>query len=344
MALVSLPGQEGTASPAGTEAAAGDGEAPDAQAEDGDPFPISPLLETAASGRVPWRPDWPPAIPPDAFRLSAGEAGGGGFSAISLGPDPGEYRLRRGENGGWAEFPVFLQGNFYQARTLSGGPEAPAGIIILTEEPWELHILAREGGRPSLLRVTHGGRFYFTVLQYRDRRVSETWYDQEGNAAAVFFPEYPAPGGGEGPRRIRALKDGGEETETYDYDSGGNISALNSPLGEFSALYTADNRPRYWERRTLAPREEEAAGDSPAPEPAEALETRETYTLQWDNRGLLVRVTGTAGTEPVDLRYEYSLDERGNWIGRREIRMLHRFGVLVPVPGTELKRTIEYGD
>jgi hypothetical protein len=286
-------------------------------------------------------------IPPDAFRVPAGEVSAislspapGEVSAISLGPVPGEYRLRRGETGGWVEFPVLLQGNFYQAQSVFDTPGAVSKIIILTGEPWELEILACAGGRPSLIRIIHGGRTYFTVLQYQDRRVSETWYDQEGTAAAVFFLEYTVSGGGEELRSLRALKDSGEETEEYDYDNRGNISALNSPRGEFSALYTSDHRPRYWERRPLVPPEGETAGA--APEPGTVPETRETYVLQWDNRGLLVRITGTAGTEPVDLRYEYTPDEWGNWIERREIRMLRRFGVLVPAPGPEFRRTIEY--
>jgi hypothetical protein len=289
-------------------------------------------------------------MPPDAFRVPAG----GEVSSISLGPDAGEYRRRRGEAGDWLEFPVFLGGNFYQAQIIPETPEGGRKIIIRTAEPWELDILAYDGGRPSLIRVSHGEGIYFTVLQYRERRVSETWYDQGGGAAAVFFLEYTGSGGEEGPRRVRVLQEGGEETEVYDYDSQGNISALSSPRGEFSALYTPDRNPRYWERRTRPPPDEEipeeessdeaAAGDARDRSPDEVSEIRETYALQWDSRGFLVRITGTEGTEPVDLRYEYSLDERGNWIERREIRMVHRFGVLVPAPGAEFKRTIEYGE
>jgi hypothetical protein len=326
-------------------------------------FPFSPLIETAVSGHIPWRPDWPPVIAPDAFRVSAGavsageapggEAPAGGFSALTLRLDTGEYRLRRGE-GGWVEFPALLRGSFYQAQALFADAGAVSRITVLTEEPWELDILAYAGGRPSLIRASHGGNVYFAVPEYRDGRVSETWYDQEGKAAAVFFLEYTVSGNREGLRGLKALKEGGEETEAYDYDNRGNISALSSPGGDFSALYTAGGLPRYWERRPL--REEEAAPVSPEGELSPAGEVLpispegigETYTLQWDERGLLVRITGTvaeaAGAEPVDLRYEYSLDERGNWIWRRETRMLRRFGVLISAPGTECGRSIEYGE
>jgi hypothetical protein len=319
----------------------------DTQAGEDYPFPISPLLETAASGRIPWRPDWPAAIPPDAFAVFAEEAPGGPVSALTLTLDAGEYRLRRGTAGGWAEFPVFLRGGFYQGQTLFDSPPSVSGITILTGEPWEAEILARADGRPSLVRIVHGEEVYFAVLRYRDGGASETWYDRDGNAAAVFLLEYPVSGTSEGLRRLRILREAGEETEAYDYDNRGNISALSSSRGQFSALYTEEHRPRYWERRTcLSP---EGVPPSPEGVPSSAegeasAEIRETYTLQWDTRGFLVRITGAVDAEPVDLRYEYTLDERGNWTTRREIRMLHRFGFLIPAPGTELKRTIEYGE
>jgi hypothetical protein len=348
MVLAPVPGraEEGAAPFAGPGAAGEEAGAADTGTPAGDAgeefFPLSLLIETAASGHIPWRPDWPPAIAPDAFRVSVGEV-----SALSLGLDTGEYRFRRGE-GGWIEFPAFLRGSFYQAQALFAGAGAVSRITVLAEEPWELDILAYADGRPSLIRAAHGERVYFTVPEYRERWVSETWYDREGNAAAVFFLEYTVSGGREGLRGLKALKEGGEETETYDYDNRGNISALSSPGGEFSALYTSEDLPRYWERRPLP--EEEAVPVSPAGEvlPVSPEGTGETYALHWDERGLLVRITGTvagaAGAEPVDLRYEYSLDERGNWTRRRETRMLRRFGVLVPGPGTELTRTIEYGE
>jgi hypothetical protein len=86
--------------------------------------------------------------------------------------------------------------------------------------------------------------------------------------------------------------------------------------------------------------------EPPAADPeAAGLEQARAYVFQWDEKGFLVRLLGRAGGEAqdsIDSRYEYTLDEKGNWIERREINMIRRLGLLVPVQGAALKRNLEY--
>jgi YD repeat-containing protein len=180
-------------------------------------------------------------------------------------------------------------------------------------------------------------------LEDRLRGASETWYDPAGNALFIIITEHSA-----GKSLRLSFQDGAAEippAETsYYYDSTGALTGISSPGGEWSVLYDALGRPRYWERRP-------AAGASSAPAaggrtvPGGSGGSPGNYTFQWDERGLLVRFYGGPPGETengIDCRYEYTLDERGNWIERREIRMIPRSGRLIPVPGRTLRRHIDY--
>ena len=291
------------------------------------------LLEAAGGADLSWRPHWPPETPPDAFTLP------GGVSSLTLELDGGEYRVRAAD-GAPAEFPVYFEGR-WRPGTLSPGPGGGPGTLrVAAEVPLEIVFLEYDADAgPLLARVTRGDTVYFTVLYRGSGGISETWYDQDGKALA-FVDSRSDPGGPVRRRTFVDLSTGVEEETRRDYDGAGNITEISSPGGNFSALYDRRGRPRYWERRV--PAEAESPGDPAAPGEGEGG-TRESYVLQWDQRGFLVRMTGTAGEEPVDYRYEYTLDERGNWTERREIRMIRRFGLLTPVPGPVVKRIIEYG-
>jgi hypothetical protein len=88
-----------------------------------------------------------------------------------------------------------------------------------------------------------------------------------------------------------------------------------------------EDLPRYWERRPVS--EADEAGN---------------FSLQWDEANFLVRIRGEPENSGsfVDYRYEYELDEKGNWIERRETRMIRAFDLLVPSPGITIKRVLEY--
>jgi hypothetical protein len=136
----------------------------------------------------------------------------------------------------------------------------------------------------------------------------------------------------------------------------GNISGIISAGGEYSALYNGKGRPRYWER--FAPPEPPPAETEPALEDAEAPTEAPApdwghFSFQWDEEGRITRFTGIysepsppdtpedSGVE-TDIRYEYILDEQGNWIERRATPMVYRAGFLVPGTVEQIFRRVEY--
>jgi hypothetical protein len=284
-------------------------------------FPIHTLLWALDSPGIPWRPDWPAAIPPDGFTLREGKA-----AAITLTLDARELRLRTGKNGGFEEFPVLYGGDLFQGRARFGENGGLQGFTLEAEDPWSVEFLPGGDAQTLLARASRGDAVYFVVLQTSGPAFPETWYDGEGKVLGVFNFRF-APGE-EGPRLIEGRFEGAETGETrrderYDFDSFGNIQGIETPGGSFSALYNRAGRPRYWER------------PMPPPSPGQRL------TLQWDERGLLVRISPEEG-RGEEYRYEYTLDERGNWIERRERRMILQSGVLAPDRLTRISRIIEY--
>ncbi|MDR2110138.1 MAG: hypothetical protein LBP32_02400 [Spirochaetaceae bacterium] len=292
---------------------------------------VSSLLD--AAGDLSWRPHWPPETPPDAFTLP------GGAVSLTLEMEAGEYRVR-GDDGAPAEFPVYFEGRWCPGTLIADPGGGPGELRVAAEVPLEIVFLQHDtGARPLLARVTRGDTVCFTALRCGSGGISETWYDRDGNALAFMDSRFD-PGEPVRRRTFLDFSTGLEELSRRDYDGAGNITEISSPGGNFSALYDGRGRPRYWERRI--PAAAEGSGGS-AVSGEGTGEIRESYTLQWDQGGFLVRITGTSGEEPVDYRYEYTLDERGNWTERREIRMIRRFGLLTPVPGPAVKRIIEYG-
>jgi YD repeat-containing protein len=243
-----------------------------------------------------------------------------------------EYRLVRDASGRFVEFPFFVNGALYQATAeYEGFGTMEAKKITLDNpvapDPWEFEFLEYRQGAPALARISHGGAWYFVAPEYLDTGTNETWYDAEGLAQGFFALKYRLQ---HGAGRLVSTDRRSDEDGIiliYDYNSAGRISGISAPEGEYAALYNAAARPRYWERPGAS------------------------YALQWDEQGFLIRITGvlqdeTAAGEPqgVDIRYEYTLDERGNWIERREISLARRFGRLVPDSEGMIRRRISYGD
>jgi YD repeat-containing protein len=342
-------------------------------------FPLGMLLDTAVLGEAPWRPDWPAAMPPDGFTLNAGQARaltlilpagyaeappGGGDTAETADTVEGgdeeatvEYRLVRDMAGRFLEFPFIINGALYQGTVEYDGGAAAQKISLdnpsdspaagAADSPgnaaWEFELLEYRQGDPVLARINANGTWSFVAPEYQETRTRETWYDAEGRAQGFFSLEYRLE---DGAKRLLSTDRRSDQQETilaYRYNSAGRVSAINAPEGDYTALYNAEARPRYWER----------------PEGS--------YVLQWDERGLLVRLTGItrnagadtgaeANTEAaetteadaegrqLDIRYEYALDERGNWIERRETSFARRFGRLVPQSNATIRRIILYGD
>ncbi|MCL2472471.1 MAG: hypothetical protein FWF26_02230, partial [Treponema sp.] len=196
---------------------------------------------------------------------------------------------------------------------------------------------------PFLVRASRGDAWYFIYLSGAGNEDLETWYDEDGNALGIYGYFLQEIGKD---KRIASIRDytvSGDTglTERY-FDSRNFLTELDGPEGIFRVLYFHVYLPRYWERHQ---REGYNGGDGNS---AAYNAVWGNFSLQWDDGGSLVRITRELSGEvqsaddPVDYRYEYNLDEKGNWIERKEIRMIRRFGFLVPVPGITIKRTLEY--
>ncbi|MDR0760254.1 MAG: hypothetical protein LBF74_09125 [Treponema sp.] len=326
-------------------------------------FPVLALYEAALSGEVSWRPDWPPAIPPDAFSLPYPQ-GGSALTLIRDSEDPAEepaaeLTVRRNGEGLLSEFPLLRDGVFFQVQTRFVRNGLIRGFTITPETPasltsWDILIIGYkiedQDSFPSLIRISRGETLYFTMIEYEAAGATEIWYDRDGNALAVFVYQYEAPGG-RITRFLRTdLSNGEEFTEAYHYDSMGNISGIVTSAGEYSALYVGKGRPRYWERL-----QKDLPLEAEAPQPADF----DRFSFQWDEEGLLVRFSGICQAEDMagqvpggeggnrdmtetDVRYEYIRDERGAWIERRDTPMIRRSGFLIPGPMKRILRRIEY--
>jgi hypothetical protein len=309
-------------------------------------------------------------MPPDAFTFPP--YGGSAVTLVRDGEDPAEELTARwNDDGLLSAFPLFKDGVFFPVQTRFGRSGLIRGFSIAAETPapetaWSILIVEYEDAFPSLIRINRGEALYFALIEYEAAGATEIWYNQEGNALAVFSYRYEAPGG-----RIRGftrtdLLSGEEFIETYHYDSMGNISALVTSAGEYSALYAGKGRPRYWERfvpsalGTAQPAVTEPADlpDVGQPGPSGAAGFHH-YSFQWDEEGALVRFSGIYRTEDeaglipdggagagdvteTGVRYEYVRDERGVWLERRDTSMIRRSGFLVPGAVGWLLRRIEY--
>jgi hypothetical protein len=319
-------------------------------------FPVSLLLEaaeTAGGGGPLWRPDWPLDMPPDAFRPQ-GRGGGTLLSAeVSIVQADSQaqaaYRFSRNREGRVGEFPFLLDRELFQAEFSYNGDSLVAAVLLKgpgEADPLNLEVLEWKDSRPSLMRVLWGEAYSFVLIQKRPGGILEAWYDAEGRLVEAYdFTAAPqaqaaSPAGG-GERIVSSRLRGKDEEERYYYDSRGLVTGVSGPRGDFSVLYYLEDLPRYWDYYP-AP----AGPAGPAGQEDTDLAAPLSYSLTWDEEGFLLSLWGKAPGEDldsIDCRYVYTLDENGGWIERKEIRMIRRLGLLVPSPGTTIKRVLEYG-
>ncbi|MCL2374728.1 MAG: hypothetical protein FWC65_05755 [Treponema sp.] len=292
-------------------------------------IPLALILEAAefaaSSGGI-WQPNWPLELPPDAFRVAAGA-----ISAITLEGENLRLRLSYNEAGKLGEFPFMANGRMAQVSLNSH--EGEIREIALRFPPdeavWEFEFLEHRGYYFSLVRVSAGGEWYFITLSRWARGITETWFDAEGNVLAAYAFSLAEFGSDMRIRSVLDLLNPAGQGAEYFYDSWGQLTQVAGADGFYSVLHYRDALPRYWDRRP-------AGGGSGA----------DQFYLQWDAGGFLVRKTrggAEAGAQAADeYRFEYDLDEKGNWTQRRAIRMVERGGLLFPAPGAVFTRVLEY--
>ena len=303
-------------------------------------FPLALVLEWVEYAAEGWKPDWPLEIPPDAFKVQSGE-----ISSCEIKTDDFSLGFQIDQEGRALKFPFMLNGSIAQAAVdYREGLDLQEMAITFPsgEDPWKLEFLEYRNTFPYLVRACSGdgtsaaGLWYFIYYTWGTSEILETWYDENGKALGVYGFSMAEVGK---KTRIRAVKDYSNPengTELF-YDSRGLVTGISGPAGLFNVLYFRQDSPRYWEYRPAAP---DAAGENNSG----TSEMTGKFTLQWDETGLLRRFSGedeSAGLL-VDYRYEYTLDEWGNWVERLETRMIRDLGLLIPSPGTTFTRVLEY--
>jgi hypothetical protein len=313
---------------------------------------VTALVEAANGLSLRWRPDWPLSVPPDLFytlpessvaaitasfeapkERFAEQAGGDGAEAgkteagktgtgsvgtgKSEGESAGEDRMAGAvivvewQNGRLIRFPVFDGSSFIQTKAEYNA----SGILSgLTGENFEIAFFE------SVVRIQTGNSYFFAVAEYDPGHYTETWYDENGLPQSVFVVDKTGNS-----VTIHYGENGAEaETRRFFFNSFDSISAINAPEGTWSAQYERRGFPRYLER--------------------DLGTGTERYSFQWDEAGRLTRLSAvTEDGRSADSRFEYDLDDRGNWIVRREITMTNLSGRLFPGPGVVVRRRIQYG-
>jgi hypothetical protein len=296
-------------------------EEPEMQAPPPDPFPLGPILLTALQRDVSWRPDWDISMPPDAFRLANGDA-----SSIVISINEEEYRVGWDRKGNLTDFPVILNGSLVQVKAVYDARGLISRLSIDgiegLDDAGSVEFMGDKENPLAVARIYQDGTFYFAAIHFNPvSNITETWYDEEGNFLAHFTSNSLYA---DETLNILTFTGQSEEEDTAEwfyYNSFGHISEIQTPRGVFSALYSREHLPRYW-------RQELFEG-----------ETSNNHALQWDMQGFLLGIFG----EDIDRRYEYTLDDRGNWIERREILMIPQAGgISASSPGLTVRRTITY--
>ncbi|MCL2231740.1 MAG: hypothetical protein FWB99_01525 [Treponema sp.] len=298
-------------------------------------FPFALVWEAAdfaASDGGIWQPPWPVELPPDAFRVLYG-----GVSRITLEGEGVLLAFSYDTEGRVREFPFMLDGSMAQVSL--GFRDGEIREMTLNISPdgdsWELEVLESETfyparAFPTLVRGFIGNTWYFITLSRWDRGITETWFDQEGTVLGGYVFDLTETKESHKIRSIRCLGEDNNLILGYYYDSWGFLTGVSKPGRTYTVLHYRDALPRYWERQSTGG---DAGGTG-------------LFYFQWDARGFLVRMVpiGAAESEsrPVEYRFEYTLDERGNWIERREIQMFAQAGFLFPSPGTIFRRSLEY--
>ncbi len=332
-------------------------------------FPVLPLIQTTLEGTLKWHPDFLPEIPPDSFFLHAGKA-----ESIQLEIGSEHFICEWNDAGQLVQFPLlngtlidgqgsasvhFNQAGEIEHITLKGSVQTDTESGLENETFIEIEIMEREDGEVSLARIYRDAEYYFVVFQYRSNYVTETWYNADGSPEGLLVLRYT---------RIRHTEShtytlflmhesirGNEESRVnYDYDSLGNISNVHSETVNISVLYNDHSMPKYLEKTFLE-------NSSPGSEGIPPAEKNEHVTFQWDERDLLVSLKGNfedmiretqdenasdtsenAVFQIAEKRFEYTLDDQGNWTERNEILMIRQGSYLFPYEGLTIRRTIQY--
>jgi hypothetical protein len=198
-----------------------------------------------------------------------------------------------------------------------------------------------ENNNPALARVNNGGAWSF--VSFNNAAFLEGVTDENGVLQGAFILKKAEINGKPYLTNIEynSAAEGTSKSQTFFYDSFGKISGIEISSGTETNI-DGENEPQsynaifngkglvQWERN----------GD--------------VYNFQWDEKKHLVamdcKITNTAGSEngengeitEAEFLYEYTFDNRGNWIERRELGMEQIAGISNAGTITVIKRKIQY--
>jgi hypothetical protein len=303
-------------------------------------FSLIPLLEAAFSGNACWRPDWPQDIPPDGFSLQRENEIP---EEIELFNNDRKFNIRRDSEGRLVEFPFFMADGYVKVQTVYSNTGAmqtmsasffPNDALVAVQADqtegkiWNIEFPAgftpygdfSPGGTFPPAKISCGVDVFYVFFFESSAFFTETWYDGEGNFLSFrkalvdrkndvgdFNPSSACTW------RIRSLQIHGSASpgfEDYFFDSNGNITEVRISEKSFQAVYR-NGRPRYWRYQ-------------------DGLQ----YDLHWDAQGFLTSIKTVEKTweSHKEYRYEYRIDESGNWINRMETAFGTQSDLLIPTP------------
>jgi hypothetical protein len=306
----------------------------DSEEKQGQSLFLIPILETAFSGSVDWRPDWPSQLPPDAFNILQDKD----ISSIEA-SDGTETLTVKYENGRLTAFPYFYADMCAKVEAVYDTNGAVKSMNIINKKIFSQDDSGDDASNgesdeqeinitfpPNFLpygNLSPGGSFppitvmidddtFFVFIYETQAFLTETWYNSDG-AMTVFCKALIQNDCGKW--RIRTLQIyQGQDVSFIDYFyyANGKVSEIRSEESAFQAIYNR-NRVTVW---NMADQKQE---------------------MEWDYNGFLtvVKVTQEAADASyIEYRYDYEYDSQGNWTKRTENAFVDQFGLLVPQPSS----------
>ncbi|MDR0444461.1 MAG: hypothetical protein LBH44_13765 [Treponema sp.] len=293
-------------------------------------FSILPIIETAFSGELSWRPDWPLDIPPDAFFPIGKNKEPGTLELYNVSVN---YKVKRDDNNRLVEYPFFLPDECVKIEMAYASNGALLNMIISFDEKettetddesqnenkktfnvkfpenFMPYTDLSPGGSFPPVEISSGDDIFYVFFFESPAFLTETWYDSEG----VFLSFNKALVNRDNSAwRIWSLQmhnAGDTLIDDYYFDSSGNVTEIRRQDRRFSAVY-GNGLPRFWQCPDFR------------------------SELQWDTQGFLtaVKTTGETTDANIDYTYEYKRDEAGGWSERQETAFVSRFDLSIPEP------------
>lgn len=294
-------------------------------------FFLVQILETAFSGDVSWRPDWPADIPPDAFLIRQGDRLP---AVIELSNETENFVVRRNDEGQLLEFPFFYEGGYAKVQTVYTASGALRNMSVtlknLSQQDEDEESQGEEetldiafppdflpysdlspGGSFPPLTVNSGDSVFFVYIFESPLFLTETWYTEDGDMSVYCKASVNVENGKWRIRSLQVHDAGGTRFTDYFFDSYGNVTEVSFQDRVFSAFFT-DSGPNFWQQ------------------------DGSQYDLQWDTQGILTIIKATADDGLfTEYRYGYEEDTSGNWVKRQETAYTIQFDdLLAPQPSS----------